>query len=310
MFVEIFESAQGVPEPFALAPPPVMDAELRCVVFNARKMQNKDVGGKNDLFFKLTLVGLDRTQTRFSESQETDTHWFATDGRGSFNFRNLFKLELPVSRAALRISAYDRDLFSSNDAIGEATIPLTGMCRQLMRAVDLSPDGEMANEALIEFKSSFQDSFNNFSLSSSLFDGASEGKWLKLYHPSKPLDCQGEVEVMLALLPQRKADARPVGRGRDAPNRDPELREPVRARLSLMDPLGSLSLIMGPEMVRKVLIVGCCLMFVAMIGGLAVFIINDFVGAYVQIAVQQQAKKFGLSGGGAPSMGPVPLGRR
>ena len=310
MFVEIFESAQGVPEPFALAPPPVMDAELRCVVFNARKMQNKDVGGKNDLFFKLTLVGLDRTQTRFSESQETDTHWFATDGRGSFNFRNLFKLELPVSRAALRISAYDRDLFSSNDAIGEATIPLTGMCRQLMRAVDLSPDGEMANEALIEFKSSLQDSFNNFSLSSSLFDGASEGKWLKLYHPSKPLDCQGEVEVMLALLPQRKADARPVGRGRDAPNRDPELREPVRARLSLMDPLGSLSLIMGPEMVRKVLIVGCCLMFVAMIGGLAVFIINDFVGAYVQIAVQQQAKKFGRSGGGAPSMGPVPIGRR
>lgn len=310
MFVEIFESAQGVPEPFALVPPPVMEAELRCVVFNARKMQNKDVGGKNDLFFKLSLIGLDRTQTRFSESQETDTHWFATDGRGSFNYRNIFKLELPVSRAALRISAYDRDLFSSNDAIGEATIPLTGMCRQLMRAVDLSPDGEMATEALIEFKSSLQDSLNNFSLSSSLFDGASEGKWLKLYHPSKPLDCQGEVEILLSLLPQRKADARPVGRGRDAPNRDPELREPVRARLSLMDPLGSLSLIMGPEMVRKVLIVGCCLMFVAMIGGLAVFIINDFVGAYVQIAVQQQAKKFGLTGGGAPSMGPVPVGRR
>ena len=60
---------------------------------------------KNDLFFKITLIGLDRTQTRFSESQETDTHWFATDGRGSFNFRNIFKFELPISRAALRIAA-------------------------------------------------------------------------------------------------------------------------------------------------------------------------------------------------------------
>ena len=30
---------------------------------------------------------------------------------------------------------------------------------------------------------------------------------------------------MLSLMTQRKADARPVGKGRDAPNRDPELRE-------------------------------------------------------------------------------------
>ena len=305
MFVEIHEGANP-PDMFHLQPPPVMEAELRCVTFNARKMMNKDVGGKNDLFFKLSLVGLDRTQTRFSENQETDTHWFATDGRGSFNFRNVFKLELPVSRAALRISAYDRDLFSANDAIGEVTIPLTGMCRQLMRAVENSPDGEMANEATIEFKSSFEDTYTNFNL----FDGVAEGKWLKLYHPSKPLECQGEVEIMLSLMPQRKADARPVGKGRDAPNRDPQLREPVRARLSLMDPLGSLSLILGPEMMRKIVIVGCCLMFLAMFAGLAVFIINDFVGAYVQIAVQNQAKKFGLVQGNSPAPAPVPIGRR
>lgn len=305
LFVEIHEGHDVPPPAFPLAPPPVTEVELRCVTFGARKMVNKDVGGKNDLFFKITLVGLDRTQTRFSEGQETDTHWFATDGRGSFNFRNIFRFELPVTRAALRISAFDRDMFSANDAIGEVTIPLTNMCRQLMRAVDNSPDGEMANEATIEFKSSFQDSLVSFNI----FDGAAEGKWLKLYHPSKPNEVQGEVEVMLSLLPVRKAETRPVGAGREAPNRDPQLREPVRARLSFMDPLGSLSLILGPELLRKILIVGCCLLFIGVGAGLAVFIVNDFIGAYIQMAIQSQSAAFGMDTGGQKSLGPVPVGR-
>ena len=32
-------------------------------------------------------------------------------------------------------------------------------------------------------------------------------------------------------------------------------------------------------------------------------------GAYVTIAVNQQAKKFGLDTGGSPSAGPPPIGR-
>jgi len=305
MIVEVHEGSENPVPAFTLTPPPVMEVELRCVTFGARKMVNKDVGGKNDLFFKISLIGLDRTQTRFSESQETDTHWFATDGRGSFNFRNIFRFEIPVARAALRISAFDRDIFSANDAIGEVTIPLSSMCRQLMRAVDTSPDNEMATEATVELKSSFADTFSSFSL----FDGATEGKWFKLFHPSKPHECQGEVEIMLSLLPVRKAESRPVGKGREAPNRDPELREPVRARLSLMDPLGSLSLILGPEMLRKLFIVGCCLLFVGIFAALSVFVVNDVVGAYIQIAIQKQAKAFGLvEEDAAPTPAPVPIG--
>jgi hypothetical protein len=47
-----------------------------------------------------------------------------------------------------------------------------------------------------------------------------------------------------------------------------------------------------------------------MFAGLSVFIINDFIGAYVTIAVNSQAKKFGLdTGGGSPPVGPPPIGR-
>ena len=61
-----------------------------------------------------------------------------------------------------------------------------------------------------------------------------------------------------------------------------------------MDPLGSLSLILGPELLRKLFIVGCCLLFVGIFAALSVFVVNDVVGAYIQIAIQKQAKAFGL----------------
>jgi len=79
--------------------------------------------------------------------------------------------------------------------------------------------------------------------------------------------------------------------------------------LSFMDPLGSLSLILGPELLRKILIVGCCLLFVGVGAAMAVFIINDFIGAYIQMAIQTQSAAFGMDTGGQKSLGPVPVGR-
>merc|ERR1711981_922511 len=54
-------------------------------------------------------------------------------------------------------------------------------------------------------------------------DGAQQGLWYPVYHPSQPGVPQGEVEIMLTLLPKKQAEERPVGKGREAPNRDPEL---------------------------------------------------------------------------------------
>jgi hypothetical protein len=68
---------------------------------------------------------------------------------------------------------------------------------------------------------------------------------IPLYHPSKNEVMQGEVEIMIQLLTVKRADQKPVGRARDQPNRDPELRQPVRATLNPFDPLGSLAIILG-----------------------------------------------------------------
>eukprot|EP01052_Picozoa_sp_SAG31_P036895 SAG31_NODE_4670_length_3046_cov_1.967424_6_plen_113_part_01 len=63
---------------------------------------------------------------------ETDTHWRAEGGKGSFNYRLLFKLELPfspkelVKPCHLTLTAWDRDpLLMSKEMIGSTRIDLS-----------------------------------------------------------------------------------------------------------------------------------------------------------------------------------------
>ena len=216
----MYEAGDEVPKPMPIFAPPVIDVEMRVVVFKARNIVNKDIGGQNDLFFKVGLVGVDHKQTRFGSTQSTDTHYFATDGKGSFNYRLVYRFTIPVTKAKLRISAFDRDVIGSNDNIGEAVVPLTGLCKDLMRAIELSPEGELGENAVAEISKKDQPAEKGFgSRFESFMDGATEGLWVPMYHPSKNEQLQGEVEIMVTLLPVRRAEQKPVGKGREQPNR-------------------------------------------------------------------------------------------
>ena len=320
LWVEMYEADENVPRAMKIAPPPVIDVELRVVIWRARKMVIKDIGGNNDLFFKVGLVGLDHKQTRFGQVQETDTHYFASDGKGSFNYRIIYRFSIPVTKAKLRVSAYDRDLIGSNDNIGEAILPLSGMCNELMRLIQAAPDGELSGNAEVKmdaknqkhappmpkdppFLSCGEDGVSvNFPSMDfgDVLDAGGEGHWSPLYHPSKDDRKQGEVEVSLTLLPVRRADQRPVGKARDQPNRDPELPAAIRAKLNPFDPIGSLITIMGPNMARNIILALCILACLAVCCSLAVFIINDVLSAYINIAIQQAT---GAGGGMMPAGG-------
>ena len=289
VWVEMFEAGDEAPKPSPITSPPIVECELRVIVFKARNVVNKDMGGQNDLFFKVGLVGVDHKQTRFGSTQTTDTHYFATDGKGSFNYRLLYRFTIPVTKAKLRLAAYDRDVIGANDNIGEAVVPLTGLCRDLMRAIDVSPEGELGENAYAEISKKDQPETNSGfgGKFGSFMDGETVGLWVPLYHPSKNEQMQGEVEIMVQLMPLRKAEQKPAGKGREQPNRDPVLEPPVRVHLNPFDPIGSLAIIMGPDMLRKVLIVGFCLLCLFLGASLAVFIVNDVLAAYINIAVSQ-----------------------
>ena len=118
--------------PVNIRPPPPEPFELRVVIWDASEMFSMDGSGLNDLQFTATLAGHDPVEGQMVEdTQETDTHWRATDGKGSFAWRLVFKLNLPMKpRAKLTIKAWDRDpLEFKSDLIGRAEIDLNSTMR-------------------------------------------------------------------------------------------------------------------------------------------------------------------------------------
>ena len=59
-----------------------------------------------------------------TRAQETDTHFRCQDGKGSFNYRLVFDVCTPGDSLQLSVQVWDRDIFKSNDFIGDAGISL------------------------------------------------------------------------------------------------------------------------------------------------------------------------------------------
>uniref|UniRef100_A0A7S3JR17 C2 domain-containing protein n=1 Tax=Aureoumbra lagunensis TaxID=44058 RepID=A0A7S3JR17_9STRA len=102
--------------------PPKLKAEVRVVVWKARDMVNMDtITNMNDLYIKC--------QMEDTEAQCTDIHWRAKGGKGSFNWRMKFDVELGHNTKVMRfphlkIQAWDQDIIKWNDMIAEAGIDL------------------------------------------------------------------------------------------------------------------------------------------------------------------------------------------
>lgn len=89
MFVEVLSASDAAKIPAKnIAPPPPELVELRVVIWTAEQMENKKkLLAQNDLFFKVIVQGTDRLGKVFLEEKSTDIHWFASGGKGNFNYR-------------------------------------------------------------------------------------------------------------------------------------------------------------------------------------------------------------------------------
>jgi hypothetical protein len=263
MLVEILSAADAGGPPLNIAPPPPEQVELRVVVHSARYMENKKVIlAQNDLFFRALLQGTDRMGRPVLMDKATDIHWFSSGGTGSFNYRMVYRFELPLANPKLKISGWNKDIVgTTDDTIGEVTMPLGEMCGRLIAQIRSARQRGEKNPA-IEILEPQPDAINGGK------------KWVSLFHPSSKKSRKGEVEIQYALLTARKADGRPVGEGQDEPNRDPVLPKPDRATLDLLNPFASLVTLIGPERLKQfilmgvlVLVVRCVCLFVCLVGG-------------------------------------------
>lgn len=76
-----------------------------------------DWEGTSDVFFRGFFDSKE-------DVQETDTHYRNQDGKPDFQYRLVYRLEVPRKDYKFSLQAYDRDFFKSNDMIGEAQINL------------------------------------------------------------------------------------------------------------------------------------------------------------------------------------------
>ena len=114
------ENAAYPPDDISL--PPRLGAEVRLVVWKARDMVNMDtITNMNDLYVKCWMEDC--------EPQCTDIHWRAKGGKGSWNWRMKFDVELGhntkvIKFPYLHVQAWDQDILKWNDIIAESVIDL------------------------------------------------------------------------------------------------------------------------------------------------------------------------------------------
>lgn len=56
--------------------------------------------------------------------QETETHYRCTNGCPDFEYRLIYKVEIPRKDYRYTLQIYDKDFFKSNDIIGEVQIDM------------------------------------------------------------------------------------------------------------------------------------------------------------------------------------------
>ena len=122
------EAAAFAPDDVAL--PPEQKFEVRVVFWKTAKVPAADtLGGQNmtDMYARVHMEGCD--------PQETDTHWRAKKGKGSFNWRLKFPVVLSnrsrtMKFPYLHVELWDKDVVKWNDMLGSTQINLGRFLRR------------------------------------------------------------------------------------------------------------------------------------------------------------------------------------
>jgi hypothetical protein len=207
---------------------------------------------QNDLYVSGTLDAVPG-----AKKQETDTHFRAKKGKGHFNWRMKWDVELS-SRTKIyprfKFSVWDLDLALYNDAICEGNLNLKGLCKKALK-----------NNAHVKLCHKRKPRFQI----SSLRQTREENR-----------DKKSSVELSVELVPKELALQLPAGLGRSEPNCNPHLPKPEgRVNWSLFHPLDMLKEILGPKLYAKLWMFICCGMCITLLVFMVPMIASNVVSA-------------------------------
>ena len=217
LWVDIFTKHQAkIFKPIDISLPPLKPFVVRLIIWNAKKLSCNDMNNMNDVYISGILN---------DEKKCTDIHWRASHKRAHFNYRLLWNVNLPMKKlySKLTIQAWDQDIIGESDLIGEGVLDLHTLFKN-------------AYTTLLPQRYSFTNE---------------KDVWVELFHSDFPNISRGYVRISLEVVSQFYANQHPAGEGRNAPNVNPTLQEPIRPSFQINRPLELLADILGEEYYKK-----------------------------------------------------------
>lgn len=291
--VKIMDVALPLPQKFV----------MRVVVWGARDVPAPPHllgSGMIDMYVRLILEGQppdkegDIRSTIQRWTEETDTHWRAKKGRGSFNWRAVFDLELPMNRTRLLLQLWDHDILTPSGFIGQGGIELDPLLKLAWNRYEAAPTSRGAvfhwpdrgsrpadpkkklKKVDHEGKSVEESEFTGaksawdflcrrtkgaYQQSRSMVaeKGKGDGDWIEL--KSNKAQPAGYVSVSITVMHESVAAVQKAGPGRSDPNSNPKLPAPERTAWNPLRPDLVLLDLVGPEIVTAVFILGFFILF-------------------------------------------------
>ena len=255
LWVEIYEEGPSAPPTEDISVKPPEEFEARLIIWKSEDVPNNDIEGLSDLYIVAKVNNL--------PSKQTDTHFRAARGKGSWNWRLLFDLTLPnASDNILTLQIWDKDILTGDDLISECSVMFNEIAKQAWEescAVQMLKAAE-GLAGIISRKES-----NVFWVQCNAPGGVEAGK----------------LQISFELIPKSIAINNKVGEARDEPNHSPVLAPPVGRFKFSLNPLDMLGQLVGPELKRKV----CCILCLALCFLLIIFALPIFLTNGVSYAV-------------------------
>lgn len=256
MWLEIHPSKDRPPA-IDITPKPPLEFEARLIVWQSEKVPTTALEGVSDLYLRAWI--------NKEVPKETDTHYRCQEGNASWNWRMKFMIKLDGrSNYELMLQLWDRDFFSSNAYIGDASLNFTDIAKEawesgsrIQKQGNLDIQERLTRKEIPKFWIDFKTVDKN-------------GKETRA----------GRVQISFELVPDSRAKACPVGEGRNEPNIDPPLPKPDGRMEWTFNPVKMMSQMCGPNMrSRFCMMISVALCFVFLILMFPMIISNAITNA-------------------------------
>ena len=244
LWVEIYDKKDMIHmEPWQISPEPKTQIEMRLIVWETEDMELRDDEGTSDVFITAYFDP--------KQKQSTDVHYRCQNGTASFNWRMIFKLDLPNIYNKLVIHAYDKDIFSKDDYITGAELDIINMVN-ITKNLDVPV---VFNKDYVKDVSDFEkEKYKSVEFLSKLDDPDQTKFWLQCYRNNTK---SGRILLSLEFMPMWKAEKCVVGKGRSDPNINPFLPPPVGRFEWSFNPFKLIRQCVGPKVRKKLYITLC-----------------------------------------------------